>query len=287
MSICFALIGGDLRNVRLAELLAKEQQTILCYGLEKEKKLKDYTNIKFCDTVGEAIEKSEYILGPIPFSKDDQIVNSPLSENEIVIKEVLPKAQGKTIMAGSFSKKMQELAEEEKVILMDFMKEERLAIMNAIATAEGTIALMIQNIEKNIQDANILILGFGRIGKILARKLEGLSAKVTCTARKQEDLAWIEAYGYRAMETAKINENLSQFDVVINTIPQLILGEKQLHEIDSRSLLIDLASKPGGIDFEKAKEKGIKTLWALGIPGKIAPEASAKYMKEIIDQKIK
>lgn len=64
------------------------------------------------------------------------------------------------------------------------MKREELAVLNTIATAEGAIEIAIANTNKILHGSNVLVLGFGRIGKVLARKLAGLSTKVTCAARK-------------------------------------------------------------------------------------------------------
>lgn len=101
----------------------------------------------------------------------------------------------------------------------------------------------------------MLILGFGRIGKVLARKLAGLSAKVTCAARKDEDLAWIRAYGHMETNINAIGENLSEFDIIINTVPHLVLTEERLQYVKKDCLLVDLASNPGGIDKEQQKTK--------------------------------
>ena len=148
------------------------------------------------------------------------------------------------------------------------MKQEELAILNAIATAEGAIEIAIANTNKNIQNSNILILGFGRIGKVLAKKLQALSANVSCSARKNEDLAWIKAYGYNVENTNLLGENLSEFDIIINTIPHLILDEEKIKYLKEECVLIDLASKPGGIDKKTSKDRNLKLISALALPRK-------------------
>lgn len=287
MNFNFALIGGDLRNIRLAEMLAKEKNQIYLYGIEKQKQLEENPYIKYCDTLKEAIDFCKIIIGPIPFSRDGMFLNTNQNVKKISIKEILNTMEKQILIAGNFSEEFEKLAKENKFQIIDLMKKEELAILNAIATAEGTIPIMIEETENNLQDCNILILGFGRIGKVLASKLKGLANKIVCTARKQEDLAWIEAYGYEAIKTEEFYLNLNQYDIIINTIPKMILTKEKLKMVSPKSLLIDLASKPGGIDFEAAKEKKIKTIWALGLPGKVAPESSAKYIKKIIDEEIK
>ena len=114
-----------------------------------------------------------------------------------------------------------------------------------------------------LKNKKILILGFGRIGKVLARKLAGLSAKVTCAARKDEDLAWIQAYGHKATNINSIGENLKLYDIIINTVPHIILTEQKLEYVKKETLLIDLASNPGGIDKKAIKDRNLKFVWAL------------------------
>ncbi len=133
-----------------------------------------------------------------------------------------------------------------------------------------------------LHNSNCLVMGFGRIGKILSKMLAGFGAKVYCEARKDSDIAWIRSYGYTPINLENLDESLNKFDFIFNTIPYLILDEKRLKTVDKQCLLIDLASKPGGIDFEKAKEMGLQTEWALALPGKVAPKTAAKYLYDVI-----
>ena len=188
----------------------------------------------------------------------------------------------KILIAGSITPEIYDMVNDEYIEIIDIMKREELAVLNTIATAEGTIQIAIENTNKIIHGSEVLILGFGRIGKVLARKLAGLSAKVTCAARKDEDLAWIQAYGHKATNINLIGKNLSEFDVIINTVPQMILTAEKMEYVKPECLLIDLASNPGGIDKKAAKEKGLQLVWALALPGKVAPTTTAEFIKDTI-----
>ena len=166
--------------------------------------------------------------------------------------------------------------------IVDLMNREELAVLNTISTAEGTIEIMIANTNKIIHGSEVLILGFGRISKVLAKKMEGLSVNVTCAARKSEDIAWIKTYGYNATNINELGENLSNYDIIINTVPHIILTKERLKYVNEECLIIDLASKPGGVDTIAAKEKNLKFVWALALPGKVAPTATAEFIKEAI-----
>ena len=283
----FAIIGGDLRTIKLAEMLAKEQNEIFVYGLEKATELKNIQNVKHCDTIKKAIQDVEIVIGPIPFSSNGKIINMPFSDKEVTIREVMNVINAKVLIAGGITPEVYEMANDEYIEIIDIMKREELAVLNTIATAEGTIQIAIENTNRIIHGSEVLILGFGRIGKVLARKLAGLSVKVTCAARKDEDLAWIQAYGHKATNINSIGENLKKYDVIINTVPHIILNEERLKHVKKECLLIDLASNPGGIDKKAVKDNQLKFVWALSLPGKVAPTTSAEFIKDTIYNIIK
>lgn len=283
----FAIIGGDLRIIKLAEMLSKEKNEIYVYGLEKAEELKNNPNIKLCDTIKKAIQDVEIVIGPIPFSSNGKTINMPFSEKELTIRETMHAINAKVLIAGGITPEVYEMANDEYIEIIDIMKREELAVLNTIATAEGTIQIAIENTNKILHGSEVLILGFGRIGKVLARKMAGLSAKVTCAARKDEDFAWIQAYGHKAININNIGENLNQFDIIINTIPHMVLNGNRLKYVKKECLLIDLASNPGGIDKKAIKDNQLKFVWALSLPGKVAPTTSAEFIKSTIYNIIK
>ena len=283
----FAIIGGDLRTIKLSVMLAKEQNQVYVYGLEKAEELKNIKNITQCESIKKTIQEVEIVIGPIPFSSNGKTINMPFSDKEISIREMMHVINAKVLIAGGITPEVYEMANDEYIEIIDIMKREELAVLNTIATAEGTIQVAIENTNKIIHGSEILILGFGRIGKVLARKLAGLSAKVTCAARKDEDLAWIQAYGHKATNINSLGENLKLYDIIINTVPHIILNEERLKYIKKDCLLIDLASNPGGIDKKAVKDNKLKFVWALSLPGKVAPITTAEFIKDTIYNIIK
>ena len=278
----FAVVGGDLRTIKLAKILAKEGNMVYTYGLEKAEELKEIKNIIFCEKLIEAVKMVQVVIGPIPFSSDGININMPFSDGKLSIREFMHNLNAKILIAGTIAPDVYELANDEYIEIVDIMKREELAVLNTIATAEGAIEIAIANTNKILHGSNVLVLGFGRIGKVLARKLAGLSTKVTCAARKEEDLAWIKAYGHKGININQIDKNLSEFDVIINTVPQMILTAEKLGYVKQECLLIDLASNPGGIDKKVAKEKGLQLIWALALPGKVAPTTTAEFINDTI-----
>ena len=277
-----AILGGDLRIVKLAEMLTKENFLIKTYALEKAENLKNISGISFCSSIEETIKETDLVIGPIPLSNNNLQINTPFSEKKILLDELLKHLKNKIFLAGNVKEEYKKEAEKQNVQIIDVLKREELVVLNTIATAEGAIQIAMEETDYTLHGSNILVLGFGRVGKTVAYMLKGIGANVYVEARKQEDMAWIKIYGYQAILLNEMQENLEKFDIIINTIPSIILKEKELSKLKKECLVIDLASYPGGIEQEAAKKLGIKTIWALALPGKVAPVTSAKFIKDTI-----
>ena len=281
-----SVLGGDLRSINLINLLAKDFDIVYTYGLEKAEILKENEKVVLCESLDELVYNTDILIAPIPFSKNGVDLFMPFSDNKITIQKIIDKMKSKKIVAGSIKNDTIKIAEDNAVTIIDIMKNESLAILNTIATAEGTIELIISNTDKILQEQKILVLGFGRVGKTLAYKLRLLDSNLTVASINSEELAWVRVYGYIPKDLYKLGEEYTDFDVIINTIPSLILNKEKIDFLKKDVLVIDLASEPGGVDKEYIKEKNIKYIHALALPGKVAPYTSAKFIKEVIYQEI-
>ncbi len=278
-----AVVGGDLRSVKLVEMLEKDGYDVSVYGLENADILNQYASIKKCSSIDEVIEENDIIIGPIPFSSNKNEINMLFSNEKLEVEEFFNKIiANKVIIAGSISEDYVKKAEASGAKVIDILKREELAVLNAISTAEGTINIAIQETTRTLHGSNVLVMGFGRVGKVLAKMLDGIGANVYCEARKNVDLAWVKAYGYHPIHLNDLDEHLGKFDIIINTIPFIVLDDKKLDLIKQNCLIIDIASNPGGVDKNAAKAKGIKSIWALSLPGKVAPVTSAEFIKDTI-----
>lgn len=276
-----SIIGGDLRIVRLIEIYAKENYNIYTYGLENFfNKKQSNDKVIICSNIEETVKKSDIVIGGIPFSKDEIFINAPFSSRNITIDELKEKLCYKTFVAGGIPN----LFYNNTIKNIDLLQNEKLTILNAIPTVEGTIKIAIEEREDAIFESNVLICGFGRIGKILCDRFFDLGANVFCSARKESDLTWIREKRYIPIEYNDICKYANKFDLLINTVPTKIIDKEKLDCLNKDILIIDLASNPGGIDKNYAEKIGIKVISALGIPGKEMPNTAAKYIKEIIDK---
>ncbi len=279
MNNLIGIIGGDLRLAYLAQMFANEENTVYTCFLEKYNF--NNKNIIKCNNINN-MENINIFITSIPISKNGVNIYTPFSNEILSIKNLLINLKNKTLYTGAINKEIQNLAKENNIHLIDLLQNEELAILNAIPTAEGAIQIAMENSDITLHNSNVLVMGFGRIGKILCKMLSGIGANVHCEARKGSDLAKIKLYGYNEIDLKNLDKNLDKFDFIFNTIPYIMLDKERLKRIKKECLIIDLASKPGGVDFEYAKEIGVKAFLELALPGRVAPKTSAKYIKEII-----
>jgi dipicolinate synthase subunit A len=276
----FTIIGGDLRSVKLANALQAEGNRVYIYGFNKAGFKLGMEESKDLEL---AIDASDVIIGPIPCSNDGETINAPFHSEKIYINEVFKTMnKNQLFMAGKISEKIAHLSEVFNVYYIDLLEREEMSILNAIPTAEGAIQVAMEEIPITLHNSNSLVLGFGRIGKILAKMLHGIGANVFVEARKYSDIASIKSYSYKPVFLNELKSEIGKMDIIFNTIPNVILDVELLSCLNKECLLIDLASKPGGVDFEKAKLLGIKTIWALSLPGKVAPVTAASFIKDTV-----
>lgn len=274
MSYNFFIIGGDLRMFHLAISLKNDGNEVKLLGFEKIKRENLLNNnIKKAHSIND-VEKKDILISSIPLTIDGESIYTPFSNRNIKLKDI----ENKKIIAGKLPSNIKG---------WDILKDEKTTILNAIATAEGAISEAINKSERTLSNENVLVLGYGRVGKILCDRLNRIGAIVYCEARKEEDLAYIEAYGYKPIQLSNLNKNLCKMKVIFNTIPNLILDKSKIILLKNDTLIIDLASGKGGTDFESCEKQKIKAIHYLGIPGKVAPITSAEYIKEYIYKVIK
>ena len=270
-----SIIGGDLRIVKLADMLSSDGYKVYTYGLEQARMS---NAIEKCNSIEEVTSKSNIIVSSIPLTSDEINVNTPFSKSKIKIADVAQYVKGKTFIAGRIEDNLYEYFKDAKVI--DLLKREELTVLNTISTAEGAIQIAMEESTKTLHGSKILVMGFGRVSKILSNMLKGIGADVYCETRTTVNCAWIKAYGYKPILLDELDDKLGNFDIIVNTIPHIVLNKDRLKLLKRDCLIIDIASNPGGVDRRSAKELGVKLIWALSLPGRVAPITSAEFIKK-------
>ncbi len=275
----FALVGGDMRQARLAAMLARDGHQVFVSFMEKA------GDIEGAEAVGleKALAEADCVILPLPALDGTGMINTPLSAGRIAPGELLGLLREDVpVFGGRLSEAFLKAAEECRIHAEDYFLREELMVANAAATAEGAVQIAMEETPAMLCGSRVLVLGYGRIGKLLSHKLKAMGASVTVSARKPADLAWIKANGCAAAETDKIEPLLAKQDVVFNTVPAPVMDRRRLSLLKKGCLCIDLASRPGGTDFEAAAELGVKVIWALSLPGEVAPVSSGAAIRDTV-----
>lgn len=264
-----AVIGGDARSAFLAKLLVQDGHEVCTWGLE------DAPNPVLLD----GAVCAERVILPVPLAREEGFLNAaePLSLRELFARFV---ARQK-IFGGAIDEATAALAKTYGLTITDYFTDEALAVYNAVPTAEGAIALAMGALPVTIHNTPCLVIGFGRIGKLLAHRLDALGANVTVSARKRTDFAWADAFGYHAIDTRALGGKLGAFRVIFNTVPQSVLPDEMLGELRRDCLIVELASRPG-FSQEVAKARGLCAVRAGGLPGKTAHETAARALRDTL-----
>ena len=274
-----------MRSVEVANILSNAGNICYIYGLDEV----DITNqnIKKVDAIYTTIKGCDGVILPVPVSKDGIRVISPYSNDDIYLAEIFSSVEKSTkVFGGVVSKNLIEMASLRGIEIIDYMNDEKVKIKNAELTAEGALEIAINRTKHSIFGCNVLVCGYGRIGKFMAKYLKALGGNVTVTSRNDDTLTEGILHGYNVLNTKKIGTEIQKYNLIINTVPTLIFNETLLKKCKKDVKIIDLASVPGGVDFEMAKTLGIDAIHALSLPGKTAPKTAAKIITNSILEKL-
>ena len=276
----FAVVGGDLRQISLANHLAQSGFSVTALGFD------DSSPFSPLVTVAQhphCLSSMDVVIFPLPVTSEPNIVNAPFFQEPLPLDQCLRRIPHKAaVFGGKISPQEAAVAQGLGLAMEDYLHREEMAVLNAVPTAEGAIELAMNELPVTLWRSRCLITGFGRVGKVLAPMLLALGAQVTVAARKEADLAWAKVIGCQTARLKNLAQAAKGQDVIYNTVPSLLFNEETLKHLEPSCLLIDLASKPGGVDMEAAKNLGIRTIWALSIPGKVAPITAADIIKDTI-----
>ena len=272
------LFGGDIRQIYMAQYFKSLGYSVITYGLSHPM-IQDIC--KQASSFQEAISSGNILIGPIPLSKDNTSIPALTFSSDLNLDTLLNYIhKDQMLFAGMIPKRVLYYCNEHKIVLYDFMKEDSVAIANGIATAEGAIMEAISKSKGNLHKSSTAVFGFGRCAKVLAHKLAGLDACITICARKESDLAYADALGYETCPLNELSAKIDSFSYIFNTIPYMVLPYELLCLVSKDTTIIDIASSPGGLDYTAAAALNLNATLSLGIPGKVAPKASAQILAD-------
>ncbi|GEM03386.1 dipicolinate synthase subunit A [Halolactibacillus miurensis] len=276
-----ALLGGDQRYLACMEKLA-EVADLYLVGFDAI-----YPNENVPLHLIPFEELDAVILPITGISNDDEIMASFSQDRLYLPKDSFKRMkQGAFVFTGIASKRLRELADDSEVTVIEIFARDDVAIYNAVPTAEGTIMLAIKHMKKTLYQSRVVLLGFGRVGDIVADRFFKLGADVFVGVRKQKDIAKANSLGYHGFHLKDLDAYIKSTDLFINTIPAMMLTSTVLDQLTREQLIIDLASLPGGVDFDYAKKRELRVIHALGIPAKVAPKTAGTIIATAIIEEL-
>lgn len=167
-----------------------------------------------------------------------------------------------------------------------YMENENYVYRNAILTAEGAAVLLEETVPYSLFGAKILIIGYGRIGRALHSILAGFGSRVTVCSRSRESAAaaLFSGAGHMGFEALKKS---NAFDIIINTVPHIVLTKAELSALKKDAVILDLASFPGGVDTLVADSLGLTLIQGGGMPAKYTPETAGFIIADTVCDMIK
>ena len=286
----FSVLGGDARQVFLAEMLAESGSSLCCYALASRPNDSGSDHvpmIREASSLEEACAHSKSVIGPFPFTKDGSNISAENSIYRFSIPTLLHLLRpGQSFFAGCIPASFKEAAAKNGIVVFDYADDVSLPVYNSISTAEGAVCEAILHSPFNLHKSRCAVLGFGKCGHSIVCCLKGLSADVSVFTDNAEEAARASVIADKSFPLQSLPDRAGDFHFIFNTVPAQFINEETLKNIDRSALIVDIASSPGGVDYDAARRLGISALHCLGLPGKYAPASSARFLKHFIDTKL-
>ncbi len=272
------ILGGDMRQYYMAEYLGKMGYIVTVFG-EVYEKINACIQLQTIEEVFEKLgQKGICVVLPVPVTIDGDTIKG--TDGKLYLEEICPHMKEKEkVYGGNIPTKLRCMCEIKQGQCMDFMQSEQVAYLNAVSTAEGSIAEAISLGKGQLTGSNCLVLGFGKCGSILADKLSRFGAAVTVMERSQKRRARAVAYGLGSCDFDNTN-SYEKYDYIFNTVPAMVMDRSVLERCNKEVVIIDIASAPGGVDYGAAGQLGITAKLCPGLPGKYAPKAAGEILAE-------
>lgn len=280
-----AIIGGDDRELVLIPELVKMGAYIKIIGFERSE---EPAGVEQAGTLIEAVGGVDAILLPMPGTDERGVVRAKYSQDPLQLtKEVLQHIPPSVpVFIGWARPALKTAAKAFGLKLVEYNSLDELTILNSIPSAEGAVQMAMEATPITIHGSNSMVLGYGKSGLTLARLLFAMGAKVFLVARKDGDLARAYEMGLQPVHFVDLAQEIHKADIIFNTVPSLVLDRVALDNVQRNAVIIDIASSPGGTDFEYAALLGVKALLAPGLPGIVAPKTAGKILARVLPKLI-
>ncbi|GGE25063.1 dipicolinate synthase subunit A [Marinithermofilum abyssi] len=275
-----AFLGGDARQLEVIKSCIELDAGVSLIGFDNLQS--PFSGASNRELTFELLKTVDMLILPIVGTDEEGRVESIFTSKKLVLTEehieALPSHA--VVYAGIAKSYLIEMCKRHSIRLVELLKRDDVAIYNSIPTVEGALMMAIQNTNITLHGSNCIVLGLGRVGMTLARTLHALGARVKAGVRKPKDLARAVEMGLHPFDMEDLEEQVEDVDVLFNTVPAMVVTAKVLAHMPYSAVIIDLASKPGGVDFRYAEKRGIKALLAPSLPGIVAPKTAGRILAQ-------
>jgi dipicolinate synthase subunit A len=284
--IRIVFLGGDARQLEVIRKCVELDATVCAAGFENWDN--PLPGVRLEQLSPELLGCADVLVLPAAGCDGDGNLTAVFSTGPMQLREehIAALPTGCTVYTGMAKSYLRSLCSTYLLKLVELLSRDEVAIYNSIPTAEGALVMAIQNTDFTIHGSNSMVLGMGRTGFTMARTLQGLGARVRVGVRKQDHYARAEEMGWKPFMTDALLQQVTEADLIFNTIPSMIITAEVLSGIPKHCVIIDLASAPGGCDFLYAEQRGIKAILAPGLPGIVAPRTAGMIMARALVQSI-
>ena len=269
----FIIIGGDSRQLYMSDYFESLGYKTSIYGLPNKTK-------KCVSDISQEIKVHDAVIFPLPIIKDEKYIFSVVPIKETADEIIGMLCENKPVFAGMLPQTMESKLKKRTSNVYDYFKREDVTVMNTVPTAQGILKAMIDNIDYTIHSSKCAVFGYGRVAKSICDVLSALGAETTVCARKSGDLATAFTKGCKGVLISDFYKHANKYDIVINTVPSLVIDKNIIQNLRNDCLIIDVASSPFGTDFSCAYERGINAIQCSSLPGKVAPKTAGKIIAD-------
>ncbi|MDO0877231.1 MULTISPECIES: dipicolinic acid synthetase subunit A [Anoxybacillus] len=279
-----AIIGGDARQLEVIRKLMELDAKLSLVGFDQlDHGFAGVTKMKIHEVDFHDVDA---IVLPVHGTNMDGEIQTVFSNEKMTFTEELLRQTPThcTVYSGITNDYLDRVVKSVGRKHVQLFERDDVAIYNSIPTAEGTVMMVIQHTDVTIHGSRIAVLGLGRVGMTVARTFAALGARVKVGARRSEHLARIAEMALEPFHLNDLEQHVKDIDVCINTIPHPVVTASVIAKMPAHTLIIDLASKPGGTDFRYAEKRGIQALLAPGLPGIVAPKTAGQIVANVLSQ---
>jgi dipicolinate synthase subunit A len=279
------ILGGDARELRIAERLLEIGHEVRIFGLEKLPN----PPVPYSSTAIEAVTDAQWLICPGPGINGDALYAPFATNGPILLDEALLSASNVIaggLILGKASKTVLEVQKKLNFKVIESKDERHLVIANSTTVSEGLIKLLIENTPRTLREYKYTILGYGATGAAFTDFLIALGCEVTVAARSKVAQERARQCGAQPIAWDDRLTAMKGSQIVINTVPDVEAVSKVFYPELKNVMIVDIASPPGGMDHDLDEKSGLNIIWGRGL-GNRAPHSTGDIRFGFIEEVLK